>query len=76
LQTIDPRAVESQLNRLTDLKASRDTGAVELRLNNLSQAARDESQNLLPFIIQAVKQYATLGEITETLKKVFGEYTG
>ncbi|NQU67865.1 MAG: methylmalonyl-CoA mutase [Candidatus Marinimicrobia bacterium] len=76
LQPIDPKAVESQLERLTDVRNSRDNAKVNACLEHLYHAARSESQNLMPFIIDAVKQYATLGEITDTLKKVFGEYTG
>jgi methylmalonyl-CoA mutase N-terminal domain/subunit len=40
----------------------------------LEEAARNENKNLMPFVIEAVKEYGTLGEICGVLRKVFGEY--
>jgi methylmalonyl-CoA mutase N-terminal domain/subunit len=47
---------------------------VEETLNKLRMAAEREDMNLMPFILQAVKEYATLGEICSTLREMFGEY--
>ena len=64
---------ESQRERLEELRAERDSGAVEARLDALEEAARGE-ENLLPYIIDAVKAYATTGEICDAMREVFGEY--
>lgn len=64
-----------QMEKLKSLKNSRDSKLVETGLFNLDQAARDGS-NLMPHILHAVESYATLGEISDSLRKVFGEYEG
>jgi len=67
-------AVEKgQVRGLKKLKASRDNAAVAAALERLRQAARG-TDNLLPPIIAAVKAYATVGEMTNALQDVFGEY--
>lgn len=72
---LEEAATERQLKRLEAVKAARNQQAVDKALTNLSQAAQGD-QNLMPFILGAVKVYATLGEITDALRSVFGEYTG
>jgi len=62
-----------QIEKLERLKAERDSNAVTKALQNLQQAARGK-QNLMPYILTAVECYATLGEISDTLRAVFGEY--
>lgn len=69
----DPRSVERQLQRLQEIKATRDEGAVQEALARVKQAAEDGS-NLMPSMIEAAACYATIGEITAALKEVFGEY--
>ncbi|MFQ6609549.1 MAG: methylmalonyl-CoA mutase family protein [Fidelibacterota bacterium] len=76
LQTIDPEAVRTQISRLNTIRSKRDNTAVNNSLEALQNAAEDGTMNLIPYIIDAVKQYATLGEIIGTLKKTFGEYIG
>jgi methylmalonyl-CoA mutase N-terminal domain/subunit len=71
---IDPIIEEKQRNKLGTLKRRRNSLAVEEALNELKKAALG-SENLFPFILNAVKSYATLGEISNTLRDVFGEYT-
>jgi methylmalonyl-CoA mutase N-terminal domain/subunit len=61
------------LARLKDVKKSRNAVQVEGNLRDLRMAAENEA-NLMPYILSCVKSYATLGEITDTLKEVFGEY--
>ncbi|MGE5192831.1 MAG: methylmalonyl-CoA mutase [Deltaproteobacteria bacterium] len=63
-----------QIERLRRIKAGRDANAVDRSLAALRQAAGDESQNLMPFLIDAVRQYASVGEICRVLREVFGEY--
>jgi len=68
--------IEKKLvERLKKIKKQRSQAKVEEALNKLRKAAEHEDVNLMPFIIQAVKEYVTLGEICDTLRKVFGEYT-
>ena len=62
-----------QTEKIKQLKASRNNKAVMVCLENLENAAKSE-RNLMPFILAAVEEYATLGEISDCLRKVFGEY--
>jgi methylmalonyl-CoA mutase, N-terminal domain len=70
---IDPAVERQQVERLHALRAQRDTAKVKTTLARLEQAARGRD-NLMPFIIAAVECYATLGEIADTLRGVFGEH--
>ena len=63
---------EGQVRRLKNVRETRDNAAVEAALEKVREAARTD-KNLLPFIIPAVKAYATVGEVTNALKDVFGE---
>jgi methylmalonyl-CoA mutase N-terminal domain/subunit len=74
LLRVDPAVREQQMEKLRRLKEKRDNGAVHASLAGLTKAAQGED-NLLPLILQAVRAYATLGEICDTLREVFGEYT-
>ena len=74
LLRVDPAVREQQMKKLQRLKEKRDNGAVQTSLTGLKKAAQGED-NLLPLILQAVRAYATLGEICDTLREVFGEYT-
>jgi methylmalonyl-CoA mutase N-terminal domain/subunit len=62
-----------QIEKLDHLKAERNNNAVTKALEKLQQAAKGK-QNLMPYILTAVECYATLGEISDTLRDVFGEY--
>jgi methylmalonyl-CoA mutase N-terminal domain/subunit len=73
LLRIHPKVEEEQIARLQRLKRKRDNRRVKEVLNKLHDEA-DKDRNLMPTIIEAVKAYATLGEITEVLRRVFGEY--
>lgn len=70
---IDESIRHIQTAKLNKLKAERDNKAVELALNSLIAAAKS-NENLMPFILTAVEEYATLGEIADCMRKVFGEY--
>ena len=74
-QEINEKAISSQLNRLAETKKNRNQIAVESALDKLKQVA-ESSDNLIPHIKTAVENYATLGEISEVLREVFGEYQG
>ncbi|MEO6671757.1 MAG: methylmalonyl-CoA mutase family protein [Ferruginibacter sp.] len=62
-----------QSDKLTALRAKRDNIAATECLNKISSAAKT-GENLMPFVLDAVEQYCTLGEIADTLRLVFGEY--
>jgi len=70
---IDETVAHRQAARLSKLRAERSSGEVERRLNALRRAA-EGSENLTPFIYDAVKAYATLGEVCEAMRAVFGAY--
>jgi methylmalonyl-CoA mutase N-terminal domain/subunit len=63
----------AQAAKLKDLRTARDNAKVERALNNLKRAAEGK-ENTMPGILEAVRAYATLGEICETLRAVFGTY--
>lgn len=71
--TIDESIRTIQTDKLNKLKAERDSQAVQKALDDLSRAAKS-TDNLMPFILAAVEAYATLGEIADVLRNVFGEY--
>jgi methylmalonyl-CoA mutase N-terminal domain/subunit len=73
LLRVDPTVRTSQLARLKELKGGRDAKAVREVLGKLKKAARGD-ENLMGPILESVKAYATLGEICDVLRDVFGEY--
>ncbi len=70
---IDESVAEIQKERLRRLRARRDNTKVRRALEALKEAARG-TENTMPYILECVRAYATLGEICEALKEVFGEY--
>ena len=73
LLRVDPAVGEMQKQKLVDLRAKRDNAAVEAKLVEL-RAACEGTDNVMPVIVEAVKAYATLGEICGVMREVFGEY--
>lgn len=73
LLKVKPEVEIAQKQALAALKARRDQNAVAQKLAALKSAAQGDA-NLMPFILDAVKVYATLGEISNTLREVFGEH--
>ena len=71
---IDPESERKSAERLEHVKRERNQANVKEALSKLRRAAEDENANLMPFVLQAVKEYATLGEICWTLREVFGEH--
>lgn len=71
--TADLSVGERQIARLEKMKAARDNEAVKAALEKLREAAKG-TENLMPYLIDAVKTYATLGEICGVLREEFGEY--
>ena len=64
---------QEQIDRLNQLKSRRDNPKVQECLNAIKSAAKSD-KNLMPLIISAVEQYATLGEIADAMREVFGEH--
>jgi len=70
---LDPAIEQAQIERLRQLRTGRDGKLISERLQRLEQAART-GENLMPRVLDAAAAYATLGEISDGLKAVFGEY--
>lgn len=71
----DLTVAERQIKHTNEVKAKRDNNAVKKALDELKKCC-EGSENTMPYIINAVKTYATLGEICGVMKEVFGEYEG
>jgi len=73
LQKIDNNAIEDQLNRLKLFKKKRNNNNVKSALNKLQQSLTKDT-NLLPIIINCIKNNCTLGEICQVMRDIYGEY--
>ncbi|WP_035268252.1 acyl-CoA mutase large subunit family protein [Desulfitibacter alkalitolerans] len=73
LQKLDPEIAQRQLQKLQGVKSNRDSQKVSACLERLKEAA-STTDNLIPYILEAVKNYATLGEMCGVLRDVYGEY--
>ena len=73
VQRIDPTQEQRQVERLHSLRLRRDQAAWQTSLDRITSAAK-EGRNLMPVILEAVESTATVGEIANTLRGVFGEY--
>ncbi|MSP78693.1 MAG: methylmalonyl-CoA mutase [Dehalococcoidia bacterium] len=71
---VDPNVVKAQVAKLHKLRTTRDSAAVKKSLAALKEATQNSSAPLMPRIVDAVKTYATTGEISGTMREVFGEY--
>jgi len=69
---VDPQVLSRQSERLQEIKTERDKARVERSLSALKQGIV-EQHNLMPYILEAVKAYATVGEIVGTLREIYGE---
>jgi methylmalonyl-CoA mutase N-terminal domain/subunit len=74
LLQINPLIEKRLVERLKEIRRQRNQVKVREALSKLHVATGRENVNLMPFILEAVKEYATLGEICDTLRDVFGEY--
>jgi len=73
LLRMDPEVEKNQIAGLAEVKSKRSSDVVKISLSKLEAAAKG-NDNLMPYIFDCVKEYATLGEICNVLRKVFGEY--
>ena len=74
LLRVDAAAQEAQIARVQAVRAQRDQARVDALLVQIEQAARQPDAALMPLFVEAVQEYATLGEICGVLRQVFGEY--
>ena len=74
LQTISPSETQNQLSRLAKVKSERNSEKVQNSLANL-KIATESGQNTIPAIIECVESYATVGEISDVFRNIFGEQT-
>ena len=73
IEEVDEAVEQAQQNNVATVREERDEEAVEAKLDALRQAAEGD-ENVMPYIIDAVKVYATTGEVCDVLRDVFGEY--
>ena len=73
LLRVDPSVGEMQKRKLVELRAKRDSAKVSETLTSLKTAC-EGTENVMPYILDAVKAYATLGEVCGVMREVFGEY--
>jgi methylmalonyl-CoA mutase, N-terminal domain len=73
--TIDDSIRQLQIDKINQVKSERDNEKVKTILAQLDANAK-ANVNLMPTILEAAESYATLGEIADTMRNVFGEYTG
>lgn len=71
---LDPCASERVLDKLKRVKDARDNGAVERTLAKLGEAAAQDHENLMPYLVDCCHAYATVGEMVRTLKELWGEF--
>ncbi|MBW3672337.1 MAG: methylmalonyl-CoA mutase, partial [Acidobacteria bacterium] len=71
---IDDSVADEQLSVLEQVRSSRDGEKVAQTLEALKEAAKDESVNTMPLIVDCVRAYASVGEISDALREVFGTY--
>ena len=73
LLRVDDSIRKIQSDKLAKLRAKRDNEKVKANLKSIKDASREE-KNIMPFVIEAVENYCTLGEIADELRAVFGEH--
>src|SRR5699024_3623795 len=76
LLKVDGELEQTQVENLKKIRQKRNEGKVNNVLADISKHAKSEDTNLIPYILEAVKAYATVGEICNVLRDEFGEYIG
>ncbi|KGX86849.1 acyl-CoA mutase large subunit family protein [Pontibacillus litoralis] len=76
LLRVDEKLEKQQIKKTQSVRTERDAIAVEQALNRIRKASQQTTINLMPLILDAVKAYATVGEICNVLRNEYGEYTG
>jgi methylmalonyl-CoA mutase N-terminal domain/subunit len=70
---LDPSIEQAQIARVREVRASRSASVCREAIDGVERAARG-GDNLVPAVIEAVDRHATLGEIADAMRRVFGEY--
>ena len=73
--SIDDSIRQVQIDKINKIKSERDNNKVQAILKTLETKARG-TENVMPTILEAVENYATLGEVADVMRGVFGEYVG
>jgi methylmalonyl-CoA mutase N-terminal domain/subunit len=73
LLVIDDSVARQQVKKLEEVRERRDNAYVQRTLESLGSAAATDA-NLMPYILECVRAYATVGEMCDVLRKVFGTY--
>lgn len=76
LLKVDEKLEQDQIDNLNQVRKERNNDSVEKALASIRKHAKNEKTNLIPYILDAVKVYASVGEICNVLRDEFGEYTG
>ncbi|MBN2282566.1 MAG: methylmalonyl-CoA mutase [Deltaproteobacteria bacterium] len=74
LSKVDPDVYKKQLKKLNNIRKNRDNAKVEKLLNDLKKAAESDNENVMPYVLDAVRNYATMGEMIGVLKSVYGTF--
>jgi 2-hydroxyisobutanoyl-CoA mutase large subunit len=74
LHPYDPMTAERQIARLNHVRATRDEAKVQALLGRLKEVARNKDENIVPITVELVREGASMGDIVETLKTVWGTY--
>jgi methylmalonyl-CoA mutase N-terminal domain/subunit len=74
IMKVDPKEEDKQVEKVRKLRKERDNSKVEVSLSKLREAAQEKVNLMIP-LINAVKSYATTGEIFDVLKNIWGEYS-
>jgi methylmalonyl-CoA mutase N-terminal domain/subunit len=72
--SMDPKGEARQRTRLKRLRRDRDSSKYEKSIENLTKAAEENEKNIMPYILECTKRWATLGEICDAMREVYGEY--
>ncbi len=71
---VDPKVRERVINRIKKLRSERDEAKLKTALANIKSAAKREEVNIVPYIMEAIRAKATIGEVSEALREVWGEW--
>ncbi len=74
LHEFDPKVQDAQVERLNKVKTERDTDGAQKTLVTLRDKAANTTENLMPYIMDCVRAYCTVGEMSNTFREVFGEF--
>ncbi len=71
---VDPKVRERVINRIKKLRSERDEAKLKTALANVKSAAKRDDVNIVPYIMEAIRAKATIGEVSEALREVWGEW--